>query len=177
MIGLPSWLDVIKKDDLEMIAHVWKHLRHFLRLSDPTPAEREETEMMIRRFSEELNCRFPTTKWTNYVMELIWNVPIFLNDQVALARKSEDGFEGMIWELKNMPTNNGGGTTTEGGDHKEDPEYQILARLWSTHDPSKITQRASMVVTESRRKQCCTKCESPGHNVRTCPQKTVRSRV
>jgi hypothetical protein len=173
-----QWLTKLKGcrkvKDLKVVVYVWKKLRGLLRLTNPSPAQSEATTKSIHRFAIELNTRFPTTPWTNYLMELIWNVPIFLHDRIPLARKSEDGFEGMIWELKHMPTSGGGGKKTLGDEHREEPEYQILARLWSTHDPSNITDRAQEVATKPMRSQTCTQCKGTGHNIRTCPAKQVR---
>lgn len=173
-----EWLEKIEdcpnSEDLKVLIHIWRELRGLLRSTNPTDEQREETSTMIQRLGIELNTRFPTTPWTNYIMELIWNVPVFVHDRIPLARKSEDGFEGMIWELKHLPTSGGGGTKTLGEEHREEPEYQILARLWSTHDPSNITERAKEVATKPMRSQGCTCCKTGGHNIRTCQKKKVR---
>jgi len=173
-----EWLvkiqDCPNSEDLKVLIYIWRTLRGLLRSSSPTDEQRDETLTMIQRFGVESNTRFPTTPWTNYIMELIWNVPVFVHDRVPLARKSEDGFEGMIWELKHLPTSGGGGTKTLGEEHREEPEYQILARLWSTHDPSNITERAKEVATKPMRSQACTCCAKGGHNIRTCQKKQVR---
>lgn len=75
-------------------------------VSDPDEPDRQETLRLIQEIRHRTNTKFPITRWTNYVMEL------------------------MRWR-----------TVGRSEKQREDPEYQILTRLWSTHDPSNIAER------------------------------------
>lgn len=143
-----GWLQILegcpKAEDLAETVRLWRKLRELVRSRTPTEENRIETVELCERMGVELNRRFPTTGWNSYLFELVWNLSLFAHDQVPIASKSEDKFEAAIWLFKHMPTNSGGGNKSDDPEnpHKEDPEYQILARLFNTSHPGAMTQRA-----------------------------------
>lgn len=178
-----NWLAILKGcpkvDDLAEIVRLWRKLQDLLRERDPNGDDRVQIVELCERLGVELNRRFPATSWNNYLFELIWNMPLFANDHVPVSRKSEDKFEAAIWLFKRMPTSGGGGLKSidTNGAHREDPEYQILARLFNTSYPGAMTTAVENVVNAKLQIQKCGGCKQTGHNIRTCPDRKVRAEI